>query len=90
MQIAAKLMEQVEHGVIPVLEEFGRRTVGVVTDRDLCLRVLGQGRDGARTSVGDCMTANPLYCHARDDAYLVLEMITRHGLRGMVVPERAG
>ncbi len=84
-QIAANLMEQVEHGIIPVLERAGRRMVGVLTDRDLCIRVLGQGREGTRTVVGDCMTRNPLYCHAGDDVYLVLEIMTRYGLRGMVV-----
>lgn len=90
VQVAAKLMEQIEHGVMPVLEEFGRRTVGVITDRDLCLRVLGKARDGATTLVGDCMTANSLYCHTGDDAYLVLEMITSHGLRGMVALNERG
>jgi CBS domain-containing protein len=90
VQTAAKLMQQVEHGVIPVLEEDGSRIVGVITDRDLCLRVLGRAADGAKTLVGDCMSANPLYCHASDDAYLVLELITNQGLRGMVVLNEQG
>lgn len=87
---AAKLMQQVEHGVIPVLEEDRSRVVGVITDRDLCLKVLGKAADGATTLVGACMTANPLYCHAGDDAYLVLELITNQGLRGMVVLNEQG
>ena len=52
--------------------------------------MLGKARDGANTLVGDCMTANPPYCHAGDDAYLVLEMITSYGLRGMVVLNERG
>jgi len=64
--------------------------VGVITDRDLCLRVLGKAADGAKTLVGACMTANPLYCHASDDIYLVLELITNQGLRGMVVLNEQG
>jgi CBS domain-containing protein len=90
VRTAAKLMQQVEHGVIPVLEEDEGRIVGVITDRDLCLRVLGTAADGATTLVGSCMTANPPYCHAGDDAYLVLELITNHGLRGMVVLNEQG
>lgn len=38
----------------------GRRHVlGVVTDRDLALRVVGQGRDPGRTRVVDVMTPHP-------------------------------
>lgn len=90
VQTAAKLMQQVEHGVIPVREEDGSGIVGVITDRDLCVRVLGQARDGTKTLVGDYMTANPPYCHVGDDAYVVLEMFASYGLRGIVVLNERG
>ena len=78
------------HGASRTWHHACAGTVGVITDRDLCLRVLGKARDGAKTLVGDCMTANSPYCHTGDDAYLVLEMITSHGLRGMVVLNERG
>ncbi len=89
-QNAAKLLAKAESGVLPVLENSSRRLRGVITDRDLCLTVLGQSRDGSHTTVAECMTHNPFYCHAEDDAYAVLELISVYGLRGIVVLDRNG
>ncbi len=83
-------MERVDCGVIPVLEEFGRQVAGVISDRDLCLLVLGRGCKTDRVLVMDCMTMHPLYCHSDDDAYRVMATITKYNLRGIVVINRLG
>jgi CBS domain-containing protein len=41
---AAQLMEQEDVGSLPVVEE-GTRLVGIVTDRDVAVRVVGHGLD---------------------------------------------
>jgi CBS domain-containing protein len=43
-----------------------RHPVGMLTDRDLALRVVAEGRDAGTTAVGEIMTKNPL-C-VREDA----------------------
>ena len=44
----ARLMRDADTGVIPVVEnEESKKLVGLVTDRDLALRLLGEGRDGS-------------------------------------------
>lgn len=89
-QIAASLMQQVEYGLIPVLEKFSRHMVGVITDRDLCLRVLAQGRDGAQTFVSECMTSQPIFYTPDDDVGDVLRAMITCACRGVVVVNEAG
>jgi len=45
-------------GTLVVLDEH-EHPIGIVTDRDIALRVVGQGRNPEETSVGDVMTRSP-------------------------------
>jgi CBS domain-containing protein len=57
---AAKLMQREDTGILPVVESEGtKRLVGVVTDRDIAVRVVGEGRDG-NTRVSDVMSSGKL------------------------------
>jgi len=51
----ARLMLDNDCGEIPIVDDQGR-PVGVVTDRDICLRVVANGGDGTVTA-GDAMSA---------------------------------
>jgi CBS domain-containing protein len=56
---AARLMKNENIGIVPVVESASsRRLVGVVTDRDIAIRAVAEGRDGVTTSVGHVMSAN--------------------------------
>ena len=65
-QEAAQLMEAHDVGSLPVVENGGKRLLGIVTDRDLALQVLGGGKAG-NTPIGDVMSSNP-YCVRPDDS----------------------
>lgn len=54
---AAGLMEQYDVGVIPLANE-NDSLVGLVTDRDLVLRVLAKQRDPREVTLGDIATTN--------------------------------
>ena len=54
---AAGLMKQFDVGVIPVVEEG--KLVGLVTDRDLVLRVLANRNDPDEVKLGDILTKSP-------------------------------
>jgi CBS domain-containing protein len=57
---AAKLMQRENTGILPVVEsESTKKLVGVVTDRDIAIRVVAEGRDG-ETRVSDVMTSSRL------------------------------
>jgi CBS domain-containing protein len=52
---AARAMARHQVGCLPVVDRL-RRVVGMVTDRDLTLRVLAQGLDPIRTRVEEVMS----------------------------------
>ena len=57
---AAKLMQRENTGILPVVDSEGsKRLVGVVTDRDIAIRIVAEGRDGD-TRVSDVMTSSRL------------------------------
>jgi CBS domain-containing protein len=61
---AARLMAELDTGIMPVRE--GDRLVGMITDRDIAVRAVAQGR-GPDTSVRDVMTDDVKYCYEDDD-----------------------
>ena len=57
---AAKLMQREDTGILPVVESDGNKTLlGVVTDRDIAIRIVAEGRDG-NTRVSEVMTSSRL------------------------------
>jgi CBS domain-containing protein len=63
---AARIMKEEDIGIVPVTEGETQRLVGVVTDRDIALRVVADGRD-ADTSVRDVMSAGRIATRRPDD-----------------------
>jgi CBS domain-containing protein len=55
---AAGLMRQYDVGVIPVVD--GQELVGLVTDRDLVVRVLAERQDGGSVKLADIVTRTPV------------------------------
>jgi CBS domain-containing protein len=64
IQQAAQLMAEMDAGIMPVRE--GDRLVGMITDRDITVRVVAQGR-GPDTCVREVMTDDVKYCYEDDD-----------------------
>ena len=65
IQDAARKMEDADIGFLPVGEND--RLVGMLTDRDIALRAVAQGKDPKKTKVRDVMTKRVLYCTAEED-----------------------
>jgi CBS domain-containing protein len=61
---AAKMMADMDIGVLPVGEND--RLVGMITDRDITVRAVAEGR-GGDARVGDVMTHEVLYCFDDED-----------------------
>lgn len=57
-QSAAQRMHARNVGCLVAIDAESR-PIGILTDRDLAVRVVGQGRDPASTRVGDVMTPSP-------------------------------
>ena len=79
---AAEFMKSEHISAVPVVEdERGKKLVGIVTDRDLALRVLAEGLNAKATQVGIVMTRKVITCHGKDDAQQALEKMSRHKLQ---------
>jgi CBS domain-containing protein len=83
---AARLMAQNDCGAIPVVEEATRQVVGVVTDRDLAVRVLAEGK-GPDTRVAEAMTPDPACCSPETDVDKLVGMMADRQVRRVPVVE---
>jgi len=79
---AANLMKSEHIGSIPVIEnEETKKMIGIVTDRDLALRIIAEGLDAKSTKVETVMTRKVVTCHAEDDLQKALDAMAENQLR---------
>jgi CBS domain-containing protein len=86
VQQAARMMGEADAGAVPVGEND--RLVGMITDRDLAVRVLGEGKDPARTKVREVMTPGTAYVFEDEDLGSVAESMRGRQVRRMPVLNR--
>ena len=83
---AAGLMKSENIGSIPIVEnEQTRKLVGIVTDRDLTLKIVAEGLDAKSTKVEAVMTRKVVTCRAEDDLQKALDAMSEHQLRRIPV-----
>ena len=83
---AAELMKSENIGSIPVIEnEQNQKLVGIVTDRDLALKIVAEGLDAKSTKVEAVMTHKVVACRADDDLQKALDAMAEHQLRRIPV-----
>ena len=82
----AELMKGGNIGSIPVIEtEKTKKLIGIVTDRDLALKVVAKGLDAKSTKVETVMTRKLVTCFADDDLQKALDAMAEHQLRRIPV-----
>jgi CBS domain-containing protein len=87
---AATLMRDHDCGSIPVVEDLKvKRLVGTVTDRDLAIRGLAEGR-GPETAVSDLMTNDPVTCVPEDEVEDVRQVMVQALVRRVPVVDEDG
>jgi CBS domain-containing protein len=82
---AARLMSQIDAGVLPVAE--GDRLVGMITDRDIAIRAIALGK-GPDSTVGETMTHEVKYCFDDQDVEDVAENMSDLQVRRLPVVNR--
>jgi CBS domain-containing protein len=83
---AAELMKSENIGSIPVIEnKQSQKLVGIVTDRDLALKIVAGGLDTQSTMVETVMTHKVVTCRADDDLQKALDAMAEHQLRRIPV-----
>ncbi len=72
--------------VVLVVENYReKKLIGILTDRDIALRVVGDDWDITTVQVDDVMTTNPRTCHPMDDLDTTLKGMSDQQLRRLPV-----
>ncbi|MCX4885646.1 MULTISPECIES: CBS domain-containing protein [unclassified Streptomyces] len=86
---AARVMREQDVG--DVLVAYDVDLFGVLTDRDIVIRALAEGRDPAVTTVGSVCTPPPVATLTPDDTTdRAIELMRRHAVRRLPVVEHGG
>ena len=85
IQDAARLMADLDAGVVPVAEND--RLVGMLTDRDIAVRAVAEGK-GPDTPVREAMTADVRYCYDDEDCDVVAQNMGELQIRRLPVVNR--
>jgi CBS domain-containing protein len=83
LQEAAQKMKAIDVGSLPVCD--GRKLQGMLTDRDVAIRGVAEGRHPGETRVRDVMTADIVYGRTGQDIKEIAEMMAAHQIRRLPI-----
>jgi CBS domain-containing protein len=79
----AQVMENDDVGAVPIVD--GDRLVGIVTDRDIVVRAIAQGKDPKGMPAAEVSSSELVTVHPDDDLSDALELMARHQVRRLAV-----
>ncbi|MEV0253928.1 CBS domain-containing protein [Streptomyces sp. NPDC050732] len=82
--LAARKMTELGVGALPICGT-DNRLKGMLTDRDIVVKVLGQGKDPAGTKAGELAQGEAVTIGADDDADEIMRTMTSHKVRRLPV-----
>jgi len=86
VQRAAQIMKEAGIGSVPVCD--GQRLQGMVTDRDIAVRIVASGLPAGQTQASQAMTAEAFWCYEDDDVVEVLDKMGDRQVRRIPVVDR--
>jgi CBS domain-containing protein len=85
---AARMMRDEDVGPIPIVEN--NQCAGILTDRDIVLRVVAEGRDPATTTVGDVASRDLITIDPEQTLDEAARLMAQHQVRRLPVCEEDG
>jgi CBS domain-containing protein len=85
---AAQMMRDEDVGLAPIVE--GDKLVGLLTDRDIAIRVVAEGRDPQATTVAEIASNEIVAVDPGRDLDEALRLMARHQVRRLPVVEASG
>jgi CBS domain-containing protein len=83
---AAQAMEELNVGAVPVCD--GQRLVGMVTDRDITIRAVAQGKADLGVTLSKVMSSQVRWCYEDQEAEEVLRDMSQRQIRRLPVVDR--
>jgi CBS domain-containing protein len=85
---AAKLMRDEDVGIAPIVQ--GDKLVGTLTDRDIAIRVVAEGRDPDSTAVREVASTDLVTIDPAQSLDEALRLMAQHQVRRLPVVEEDG
>lgn len=85
---AAKMMRDEDVGLAPIVE--GDTLIGAVTDRDIAIRVVAEGKDPEQTTVREAASTDLVTIDPQQDLDEALRLMAQHQVRRLPVVEEDG
>jgi CBS domain-containing protein len=85
---AAKMMREEDVGLAPIVE--GDKLIGMLTDRDIAIRVVAEGRNPDQVKVADVASKQVVTIDSQQDLEEALRIMAKHQVRRLAVVEEDG
>jgi CBS domain-containing protein len=85
---AAKMMKEEDVGLAPIVE--GDRLVGTLTDRDIVVRVVAEGKDPQTVTAREVASTRPVTIDPQQDLDEALRLMASNQIRRLPVVEQDG
>src|SRR5204863_5357711 len=85
---AAKMMRDEDVGLAPIVEDD--KLIGMLTDRDIAIRVVAEGRDPGQVKVRDVASKQVVTIDPQQDLDEALRIMAKHQVRRLAVVEEDG
>ena len=85
---AAKIMRDEDVGIVPIVD--GDKLVGTLTDRDIAIRVVAEGKDPNTTKAEEVASREMVTIDPQQDLGEALRLMARHQVRRLPVVEEDG
>jgi CBS domain-containing protein len=86
---AARKMQECDCGALPVVDEHFK-PVGIITDRDIALRIAPRALNAKRVRVSECMTGGVIHCEVTDHVDRCLRLMAANQVRRIPVVNEEG
>lgn len=91
LEEAARLMRDADVGLIPVVDGTeSRKVVGVISDRDIAIRVVAEGRDPSGATVREAMSGDVRCCREDSSVDEVMQVMGREQVRRVPIVDERG
>jgi len=85
---AAKMMREEDVGLAPIVE--GDKLIGMLTDRDIAIRVVAEGKDPDQVTVREVASKQVVTIDPQQDLDEALRIMAKHQVRRLPVVEEDG
>ena len=83
---AAEIMKIEDVGAVPVVDApDSKKLVGIITDRDIVIQVIAEGKDPKDARIEEVMSRNPVTCRPDEDIQNALDRMAQHQVRRIPV-----